>query len=187
MGALRLDVKRCRIDALSAGGHKWLLAPQGTGVFYCSSRVIGDLEHPMPGWRSVTGWDDYYEFEYKLFPDSRRYEPAQRNFLGITGLLEALRLINGLGIDRVEARVLALTGHLCELLEREGHRVYSPRGRGEKSGIVSFWPRRCKAETVWRKLDSLGIITAARQGRIRVSPHCYNTFEEMERLVRALP
>ena len=187
LGALRLDVKECLIDGLSAGGHKWLLAPQGTGIFYCSSRVIDELVHPTPGWLSVVGWDNYYDFDYKLFPDSRRYEPAQKNLIGIAGLNEALKMINGLGIESVEKRIIDVTDHLCRLLAGRGFSVYSPRGDGEKSGIVSFSPRRGDAERVCAKLLRQGFWTAARQGRIRVSPHFYNTREEMESLVRALP
>jgi cysteine desulfurase/selenocysteine lyase len=187
VGALKLDVKRCLIDGLSCGGHKWLMAPQGTGLFYCSSRVLDELSHPMPGWLSVVGWDDYYRFDYKLFPDSRRYEAAQKNFLGITGLLGALKIINGLGIADIEARIIGLTDHLCSLLADRGLRVFSPRGRGEKSGIVSFFPGRHDPDEVCGMLQRKGFIVAARQGRIRVSPHFYNSFGEIGRFVRALP
>jgi cysteine desulfurase/selenocysteine lyase len=187
IGALKLDVKKCRIDGLSCGGHKWLLAPQGTGIFYCSSRVIRLLRHPMPSWMSVVGRDDYYDFKYELLPDSRRYESAQQNLHGIVGLLESLKLINGLTIEDVEDRVLALTDHLCELLRRRDFRVFSPRGDGEKSGIVSFYPGNHKAERVWEHLLAKGFVTSARQGRIRVSPHFYNTLTEIRALVKALP
>lgn len=187
VGALDLDVKRCRIHGLSAGGHKWLLAPQGTGVFYCASKVLRELSHPMPGWMSVVGWNDYYNFDYKLFPDSRRYESAQKNLLGITGLLESLKLINKLRIQHIETRILDVTDHLCDLLTRRGFRIFSPRGKREKSGILSFYPGRHNAERVWQKLLKRGFVTSARQGRIRVSPHFYNTFDEMERLVASLP
>jgi selenocysteine lyase/cysteine desulfurase len=187
IGALKLDVNKCLIDGLSCGGHKWLLAPQGTGVFYCASRVLDELSHPMPGWLSMVGWDDYYKFEYKLFPDCRRYESAQKNYLGITGLLESLRLINRLGIGDIEGRIVALTDHLCRLLADRGFRVFSPRGRREKSGIVSFFPGRHDPEKLCESLLRKGFVTAARQGRIRVSPHFYNTFREIEQFVKALP
>ncbi|HVP57638.1 MAG TPA: aminotransferase class V-fold PLP-dependent enzyme [bacterium] len=187
LGALKLDVKQCRIDGLSAGGHKWLLAPQGTGIFYCSRRVMNELAHPTPGWLSMVGWDNYYQFNYKLWPDARRYEPAQKNLLGIAGLNEALKLINGLGIDAVERRILDITDHLCRLLEDRGFKVYSPRGEGEKSGIVCFTPRKYSAEKSCAILLKRGFLTVPRQGNIRVSPHLYNTRKEMERLVEALP
>lgn len=187
VGALRINLRKCMVDALSCGGHKWLLAPQGTGLFYCSSRVLEELRHPMPGWMSVVGWTNYYEFDYRLSPTSRRYESAQKNFLGITGLLESLKLINELGIRDIENRIIALTDRLCLRLESRGMSVFSPRGKGEKSGIVSFSPGEHPAEEVCEHLLSQGFVTAARNGRIRVSPHYYNTFEEIDRLVRALP
>jgi selenocysteine lyase/cysteine desulfurase len=187
LGALKLDVKKCLIDGLSAGGHKWLLAPQGTGIFYCSHRVMNELIHPTPGWLSVVGWNNYYEFDYTLFPDSRRYESAQKNLLGIAGLSEALKMINGLGIEAIEKRIIDITDHLCRLLEGRGFRVYSPRGEGEKSGIVSFYPGKHDADKVCASLLRRGFLTVSRQGKIRVSPHFYNTHEEMERFVRALP
>jgi cysteine desulfurase/selenocysteine lyase len=187
VGALALDVKRCRIDGLSAGGHKWLMAPQGTGIFYCSSRVLGKLRHPTPGWLSMVGWTDYYNFKYKMWPDCRRYESAQKNLVGIAGLNEALRTINGLGIEAIERRILDLTDHLCELLDRRGIKVLSPRGQGEKSGIVTFCPREGSAEAVCAHLLKRRMITVPRQGGVRVSPHFYNTRGEMERLVEALP
>jgi selenocysteine lyase/cysteine desulfurase len=187
VGALKLDVKKCLIDGLSCGGHKWLLAPQGTGIFYCSSRVLKDLTHPMPGWMSVVGWEDYYEFNYSLYPDCRRYESAQKNLIGTTGLLESLKIINRLTIEDIEQRVISLTDRLCEMLETRGFQVFSPRGSGEKSGIVSFFPGRYDAKAVQEALLKKGFVTSARQGRIRVSPHFYNTFDEIERLVKALP
>ena len=186
IGALKLDVKKAGIDALSAGGHKWLLAPQGTGIFYCRPELLEQLEHPMPGWMSVVGWQNYYKFEYKLFDSCRRYESAQKNLLGLCGLLEALRLFNRLGIASIERRILALTDYLCEQLEAHGYRVFSPRGDREKSGIVSFYPKRRKAEAVWASLLKRGFVTSARKGRIRISPHFYNTFEEIDRLLHAL-
>jgi selenocysteine lyase/cysteine desulfurase len=187
VGALKINVRKCMIDALSCGGHKWLLAPQGTGLFYCSSRVLDELRHPMPGWMSVVGWTNYYEFEYNLWPTSRRYESAQKNFMGITGLLESLKLINELGIGDIEKRIIAITDRLCERLQARGFTVFSPRGKGEKSGIVSFIPGKHNAGKVCRHLLGQGFVTASRNGRIRVSPHYYNTFGEIDRLVRALP
>jgi selenocysteine lyase/cysteine desulfurase len=187
LGAIALDVKKCLIDGLSAGGHKWLLAPQGTGIFYCSRRVMKELRHPTPGWLSMTGWDNYYDFHYKLWPDSRRYESAQKNLMGIAGLNEALKMINELGIGAIERRILDITDHLCRLLAERGFKVYSPRGDGEKSGIVCFTPRKYSAERLCPMLLKRGFLTVPRRENIRVSPHFYNTHEEMERLAKALP
>ncbi len=187
VGALRLDVRRCNISAMSAAGHKWLLSPQGTGIFYCALEVMKNLEHPAPGWMSVKGWTDYYNFAYDLFDDSRRYESAQRNLLGLCGLTESLELIDELGIEDIERRVFDITDYLCDLLERRGFTVFSPRGEGEKSGIVSFHVKGGDADGIRESLRRRGIIVSARDGRLRASPHYYNSFEEVERFVDALP
>jgi cysteine desulfurase/selenocysteine lyase len=187
LGALKLDVKECLVDGLSAGGHKWLLAPQGTGIFYCSSRVMQDLRHPMPGWLSMVGWEDYYNFKCQLWPDCRRYESAQKNLVGIAGLGAALAMINGLGITAIERRIIDITDHLCRLLEQRGLKVLSPRGEGEKSGIVTFIPRGLSAEKACALLRRHKMLTVPRGGGVRVSPHFYNTGEEMEKLVGVLP
>ncbi len=187
VGALRLDVKKCNLSAMSAAGHKWLLAPQGTGILYCPKRVMTGLEHPMPGWMSVVGWGDYYNFDYKLFKDSRRYESAQRNLLGLYGLMESLKLVDELGIDNIERRILGITDYLCELLEKRGFEIFSSRRDGEKSGIVSFFVKGRNAERVREMLRKRNIIVSAREGRLRVSPHYYNSFEEVEQFVKALP
>jgi cysteine desulfurase/selenocysteine lyase len=187
VGALGLDVKKCNLSALSAGGHKWLLSPQGTGIFYCPLNVMRKLDHPTPGWMSVVGWTDYYNFKYNLFKDSRRYESAQRNLLGLCGLTESLKLIDRLGIANIEKRILGITDHLCGLLEKKGFEVFSSRRDGEKSGIVSFFVRGRNPDRLREALRRKGIIVSARDGRLRASPHYYNSFEEVERLVSALP
>jgi cysteine desulfurase/selenocysteine lyase len=187
VGALRLDVKKCNLSAMSAAGHKWLLSPQGTGIFYCPNRVMTGLEHPMPGWMSVVGWTDYHNFDYNLFKDSRRYESAQRNLLGLCGLMESLSLIDELGIRSIEKRILDITDYLCDLLGKRGFEVFSPRREGEKSGIVSFFVKGRNPDRVREMLRRKGIIVSAREGRLRVSPHYYNSFEEVERFVDALP
>jgi cysteine desulfurase/selenocysteine lyase len=187
VGALRIDVKKCNLSALSAGGHKWLLSPQGTGIFYCPVKIMKKLDHPMPGWMSVAGWTDYYNFKYDLFKDSRRYESAQRNLLGLCGLTEALRLVDELGIGNVEKRILATTDYLCDRLEENGFEIFSSRRDGEKSGIVSFFVKGKNPEKVRESLRRKGIIVSARDGRLRASPHYYNSLEEVDRFVKALP
>lgn len=187
VGALRIDVKKCNLSALSAGGHKWLLSPQGTGIFYCPGKIMRKLDHPMPGWMSVAGWTDYYNFKYDLFKDSRRYESAQRNLLGLCGLTEALRLVDELGVANVEKRILEITDYLCDRLEENGFEIFSSRRDGEKSGIVSFFVKGKTPEKVRESLRRKGIIVSARDGRLRASPHYYNSLEEVDRFVRALP
>jgi selenocysteine lyase/cysteine desulfurase len=107
----------------------------------------------------------------------------------VLALGASIDLLLETGIDRVWAAVEAVTDHLCRRLPEKGYRVFSPRGRAEKSGIVSFMPGEGKpdAKRVAADLEKQGIIAAVREGRLRASPHFYNTIEQMDRLIEALP
>ena len=114
-------------------------------------------------------------------PARRDREPA------LIGLDAAIRLLLSVGIDRIEARVDTLTTRLCRALESEGYVVVSPRQPGEGSGIVSFVSRTVTSREVARTLRSRSITVSVRDGLVRVSPHFYNTDEQIRRLVAELP
>jgi selenocysteine lyase/cysteine desulfurase len=186
LGALALDVRACGADVVAADAHKWLLGPQGIGIFYCSDRALDRLKVRTVGWLSI---NNPFNFDYRLdlLPDARRFEPGSDNTIGICGLGGTLEVIAELGNDAIEARVLALTDHLCEGLARNGYRVTSPRGKRERSGIVLFDSERYPTETLFDRLTAAQIIVSVRGGRIRVSPHYYNTEDEIAQLLAALP
>ena len=187
LGALRLDVRGAGVDVLSSDSHKWLMGPEGIGIFYCSERAMERIEVTEIGWFNVVNPSDYLNYDLTLHPGARRFECGSLNTMGIYGLEGALELIRDVGIDFIEGRVLGLTDLLCEGLERKGYKIYSPRGQNERSGIVSFYSERYDSLKVYNRLREARIIVALRDGRIRVSPHYYNSEEEIERLLGELP
>jgi selenocysteine lyase/cysteine desulfurase len=91
------------------------------------------------------------------------------------------------GIQRVRERVLELTERLCDGCERVGWRVYSSRRPDERSGIVSLLaPPGTDPAAVVKHLRKQGVAVNQRGGRLRVSPHAYNTPEEIDRLLGLL-
>lgn len=187
LGALRMDVRRSRIHALSADAHKWLLGPEGCGFFYCSREAMERIRVHEVGWLSVVNASDYLNYDLMLRPDAGRFECGTGSTIGIYGLKAALELIFEVGMEVIEARVLALTDVLCERLKRKGYRVLSSRSEREKSGIVIFAADPYDNRTLCRRLREQRIITVPRGVGVRVSPHYYNTEEELEQLVAALP
>src|SRR5262249_37163692 len=108
------------------------------------------------------------------------------NFAGIAAMGAAVRLLLDAGIDRVAERVRELTDHLCEESKRAGAEVFSSRLPGEWSGIVSLTvPGRDPRELV-RRCRAAAVAGNHRAGRVRVSPHCYNSFDEIDRFVECL-
>lgn len=182
LGALGCDVQACGIDVLAADAHKWLMGPQGVGIFYCSDRALERLKVRSVGWLSVR---EPFQFlpHIDLLPDARRFEPGSENSIDIFGLGGTLDLIMELGIDAIEARVLALTDLLCEGLAHKGYRVRSPRGAHERSGIVIFDSALHQTDNIFQRLMAENVIVSVRAGGIRASPHYYNTEAEVEQLL----
>jgi cysteine desulfurase/selenocysteine lyase len=186
LGALPLDMGRTPIDFLAADGHKWLLAPEGAGLFYCRKEHLDLLETIGVGWNSVVGADDYATIDFTLKPSAGRWESGSYNVGGIAALGGSLSLILEVGIENVARRMLELTDYLCRRIEEAGGTVYSSRREGEKSGIVSvIWPG-ADPVAVRHRCREQGIAINSREGRLRISPHCYNTHEELDRLVDVL-
>ncbi len=192
-GLLPVDVQGMGIDFLSADGHKWLLGPEGAGIFYCREELCPLLRPSVVGWMNMVDADNYGDYRFEFQPDARRFEPGSWNIPGVLGLGASIDLLLDIGIDNVWARVDALTCRLCEGLAGKGYEVFSPRtDPDERSGIVIFSaPERLGGPDSHRKIvHELGqhkIVIALREGRLRVSPHFYNTAEQIDRLIEAMP
>ncbi|MCC6418400.1 MAG: aminotransferase class V-fold PLP-dependent enzyme [Gemmataceae bacterium] len=186
LGVLPLDVGRTPIDFLAADGHKWLLGPEGAGVFYIRGELV-DLLHPVGiGWNSVVGAWDFARIDFRLKPHAGRWESGTLNVAGITALGASIEWLLSLGIPAVAARVLELTDYLCERAPAAGLEVFSSRRPTEKSGIVSLTAPGVDARQAVKHCRDQGIVINHRAGRLRVSPHCYNTTEEIDRFLAAV-
>ena len=120
-------------------------------------------------------------------PNAQRFEEGTPNGLGLLGLEAALSLIEEAGIDAIGARVLALAAYAADALTRKGYIVTSPTDDAHRSGIVMFRHPTLGNDAVLQALDAAGIGAAVRGGKVRFSPHFYNTEEEIDQAVAVLP
>lgn len=187
LGHVRFDLSETPVDVLTADSHKWLLGAEGIGIFYCAPQIIDRLEVYEVGWNCVANVGDYEHYDLTLAPDARRFECGTLNTMGIFALGASLELLLETGLEIIESRLKLLSDTLVEALQRKGYRILSPRGPGEWSGIVSFKSDRYPTEELHRTLRARDIIGARRGGGIRISPHFYNTEEEVLRVAEALP
>jgi cysteine desulfurase/selenocysteine lyase len=185
LGVFPLDVGRSPIDFLAADGHKWLLGPEGAGVFYIRRELVNQLHPVGVGWNSVVDSFNFSRLDFKLKPHAGRWESGTLNIGGIMGLGASLELLLNAGVPAVGERILFLTDHLCEQARRAGFRVFSSREPQEKSGIVSLLVPEDPREAV-RRCRAANVVVSQRGGRVRVSPHAYNTTDELDRLVQLL-
>ncbi|HEX4946380.1 MAG TPA: aminotransferase class V-fold PLP-dependent enzyme [Blastocatellia bacterium] len=187
LGALQLDVEACCIDALSADAHKFLLGPDGVALFYISERILDRVRPTVVGWTSVQEPFNFAVTEKEYARGARRFEPGAVNTAGIVGLGASLELMLQIGPAQIEAQLLGLTDYLCDQLTQQGYHIVSSRRPGEASAVVCCTHERHSAEWLWQELEKQQIIVTPRLGRLRISPHFYNTFADIDRLLDALP
>jgi selenocysteine lyase/cysteine desulfurase len=192
LGALDIDAQALGVDYLAAASHKWLLSPQTTGILYVADDLQAQLQTTRRGWFSVETPFDFFNYEQQLKAGMARFEHSSPNSLPIIALDAALGIfecIDG-GMTAVEERILGLTSHAIAGLERLGYPVVSPQGEGERSGIICFTshPERgdISPQQLVEELASRQIHVAARDDVVRISPHFYNTVEDIDVLLNAL-
>ncbi|MEM3725801.1 MAG: aminotransferase class V-fold PLP-dependent enzyme [Candidatus Bathyarchaeia archaeon] len=185
-GAIPIDVKKDDVDFLATACYKWLLSPSGAGYLYVKEELIEKFEPPFVGWASVKQeifdtidfWDIW---SLKLADTASRFEVGSPSFISFVGAKEALKMLLNFGIENVERRIINLTDHLIEAVKGLGLELQTPEEKPFRSGIVNF--KIDKPQETARRLAEKGIIVSARAHGIRVSPHFYNTEEEIDKFV----
>lgn len=187
LGGLKLDVERDYVDAFAADAHKYLLGPEGAALLFVSDRVIDRIKPTVVGWTSVKNYEQHLDYDLNYRDGALRFECGTLNTAGVYGLGAALDLFLEIGPEEVEAYLLGLTDYLAERLNAKGYDVISSRAPGEKSAVVTCAHERHSPRELYRLLLAKNIITAPRTNRLRISPHFYNTREEIDALIGALP
>ena len=186
VGVIDVDVKACCIDILAADGHKWLCAPEGAAIFYCAKERQDQLINTNLGWAGVVDPRDFLNYNLSPKPDATRFEEGSYNSVGLFGLHAAIDLLLEIGVPHIENRVLELTGRLIDGLQSKGYSVSTPTKESERSGIVVFRGNRYSTTELYELLKRANVVSAERGG-LRLSPHYYNTIEEIEQVLEVLP
>lgn len=187
LGALKLDVVRDYVDAFAADAHKYLLGPEGVALFYISERILDRIKPTVVGWMSVNDYTNHLDYRLDYRPGALRYECGTVNTAGIYGLGAAIDLFLEVGAEKIEEHILDLSDYLTGQLTAKGYQVYGSRKRQEISAIVTCTHERYTPKELYHLLHEKNIIAAPRVGRLRISPHFYNTRAEIDALIDALP
>lgn len=187
LGAFPLDVEASQIDALAADGHKWLLGPEGCGILYVRRNRLDEIAPVEFGWTNTATYHDYASRDETLRPDAGRYECGTLNTVGCYGLRASIELILEIGVDRISEGLLERAESLYRGIEGKGYKMLAAREPGCESGIVTFRHPEEDCRMTVRRLKDAGCIAAPRQGWVRVSPHFYQSPEQMAAVVAALP
>ncbi|HEY2897179.1 MAG TPA: aminotransferase class V-fold PLP-dependent enzyme [Gemmatimonadaceae bacterium] len=189
VGAMALDVSKLEIDVLACGGQKWLLAPWGTGFVYVREELTRTLDPAVVGWLAMKSSEDFtrmVDYDFKYYEDARRFQintlPAQ-DFAGLNASLEMLL---ELGPKSVEQHIEGIVSEAVEWAAANGDsvRLVTPADPAKRAGVLAIAPRDPVAASA--ALSAAKISHSLREGAIRLSPHCFNTREEMGRALKVL-
>lgn len=186
MGVVPIDVKAAKIDFLQAGSHKWMLGPMGAGCLYIRRELIEKLRPTTIGWLNFRDPLQWEKIDAALAEGALRYEYGTPAMPSVVGAGAGLGLLNDVGIEGVYARVSALGDYFARSVADIGYRVVSPRHLG-CGGSVCFLPETGEPKRIFQALSKQQATELAfRCGRIRFSPHFYNTEKQVDRVLERL-
>jgi cysteine desulfurase/selenocysteine lyase len=187
IGAFPLDVQKAQIDFICAGGHKWLMSPQGCGFMYIAPALHARLQPVFAGWLSVKNCWDFLNYKLDFLDDAQRYEIGTPNFIGIVGAVSATGILVETNPLRIQTHLLQLGDKLIGALGELGLSYIGSSVPAERSGIYSFKSAEAAGtpdtEGLFKFLTSQQVHLSLRNKAIRFSPHFYNTESEIEQIV----
>jgi cysteine desulfurase/selenocysteine lyase len=190
LGAFPTTVEN--VDFLAADAHKWLLGPCGAGILYVRRELQEKLNPPIYGWHNVRSPNFVAQEQIIFRSGAVKYEAGTHNLIGLVGLIAAMELALEIGVDNISAELLRKRAWLVPALQVKGFTVLNADEKtGNASGIVSFYQNGKDLAALNQKLADAGIVASLRTNRagrnyIRLSPHFYNTDEELQRTLELL-
>ncbi|HSJ15295.1 MAG TPA: aminotransferase class V-fold PLP-dependent enzyme [Longimicrobiales bacterium] len=185
LGQVPLDVHAEDIDILLGGPLKWLLGGPGLAYLYVRAALIPELRPTVTGWFAS---QDQFAFDIGGFAhreDARRFELGTPALPTVHAALGGQEIIDQVGVPAIRRHNAALTDLLLARLDAAGMRVRGPAQPDERrSAIVMI--EHARPEHAVARLAEQGVIVDSRPGYVRVSPHFYNTEEEIDRFMHAL-
>ncbi len=178
VGQHPVDVAAWGADFVAASGHKWLLGPWGSGMLYVREDALETLEPARVGYFGV----EETETDLSFASDASRFELGTSAVGPPAGLAAGIETVEAVGLDAIRSRVERLTDRLKAGL---GDRLLSPRAY--ESGLVTF--AAADPAAVVDRLAAEGIVIRSlpQPSACRASVHAFNTADEVDRLLAALP
>lgn len=186
LGALELDVNKFNIDFLAADGHKWFLAAEGAGFLYCNKKILNEIYPAEVGWKSVINPLDFTNIHFDLENSAKKFESGSMNIPGIVTLGASLKLFNKYGPENIENQILNLSRYACKLLKEKNISLVTKDEDFCRSGIVAFKTKDKDIDETYKLLINKNIQLSKRGEFLRISPHFYNTEQEIEKFIDML-
>jgi selenocysteine lyase/cysteine desulfurase len=183
-GSVPLDARELGVDFLAAGTVKYLLGSAGLAFFYCRRGLFDKA------WPTATGWfadQDIFAMDihdYSPAATARRFQSGTPPIPSIYAGIAGIELIESIGIEETREHVLHLNAHLIAGVDELGGTVVTPRERDRHGALICV--RSTDVDELVAALGRWGIVTSERDGNVRISPHAYNSIEDIDAVLEAL-
>ena len=189
LGAFPVELNH--IDFLAAGAQKWMLGPSGAGILFVKKGRGELLRPPIIGGWNVQSPNFIAQREIIYAADGQKFEPGAYSHAAIAGLRAAVELLLATGLSEISTKILSLTQALTEQIGSMGFEFLSPINGENRSGILTFRHSDGATAKIVSLLSDNDVVISQRFDRagsswLRVSPHFYNTFAEIERVAELL-
>ena len=187
LGAINFDFRDFNVDFMAVSGHKWLLGPFGAGLLTIRKDLLDAIYVSSRSWLSAeTPWA-FYDYDQPMKTSAARFEGGTPNLMGFVGLGASIDMILEIGIDEIERRILHLTDLLLNGLSEKNYFIITNVNSPYRSGIVTFKHSEKNSTEIFEMLTRNKVIISERNGNLRVSPHFYNSEQEIFTLLDLLP
>ena len=183
VGMQPLDVDRAGIAFMAFPAWKWLMGPLGLGVLYVREERIPQLKPVFVGTASVVDAQHFLPYKSRLQPTADRFVISTANFIDWVYFRAALEFLDAVGFDVVRGRLMELGRRLADGLDRTGWRVLANGFPDHPTAIVVCEKPGLDAAAAVVRLHRRKVVCAERLGRVRLSPHVYNSPEQLDRVV----
>ncbi|MBT5926860.1 MAG: aminotransferase class V-fold PLP-dependent enzyme [Verrucomicrobia bacterium] len=180
------------VDFMAADAHKWMLGPCAAGLMVVKKSMQDLLQPTTFGWHNVACPDFVASEKFELRNDARKYEAGSHNLMGLAGLKASLKMLQQLGVDSIANDLLEKRKYLTAGLTDKGFQVMHANVPDKNSsGIITFYREGMDMAELHQNLKEKNCQTSLRTDRegnrfIRLSPHFYNTRDELEQFLTML-
>jgi selenocysteine lyase/cysteine desulfurase len=184
IGTYPLDVRALGVDVLAAGVLKYLLGSAGLGFMWCRAGLAESLLPTQTGWFAD---EDIFRMDvsdYSPSPTARRFQSGTPPVPAIYGGIAGMELMEEIGIAETREHVTGLNERLIAGVDELGGVVATPRAAERRGALLCV--RSTDAPALVAALADDRIVTSERDGNLRISPHAYNTEEDIDAVLASL-
>jgi selenocysteine lyase/cysteine desulfurase len=187
-GITPIDTQQMNLDYVCAGNQKWLMSPAGLGFTYISPKYREIIKPTYAATTNVNyNFENFLDYKLDFKNNAQAYENSTLNTLAMIGTTEVIKYFLSLGIENIINHIIELQNRLIELLDKSKYKIESVLSPENRSNILLISHiDQALNKSIRKSLEEKNIYIALREGFLRISPHIYNNFNDIEILAHEL-